>query len=819
MPLALREAMRILEACRAWGSDLARATRSLRRSPGYALVAIAILTVGLGSAAGMFSVFDAVALRGLPFADADRLVRIYAVPASGSPRLSPHAPTVTALSEHGQEIGALAGQRYMDLTMNTPDGPRRLVGIGVTTGWAQTLGVRPVLGRLFSAEEERRGRASGVALLSYGAWQSRFGGDAGVLGRVLPVGDGPMTIVGVLGRGLAFPYDTEVWFPLDPVRDARGPWGFNLIARRGGGLDLDQLNARLRAWTPAVAAAAGAEMDGLTLHAVPLRQVLQEGEESRVTALFSGVALLLGIVCANVAGLMLTRAGVRQRDAAVRAALGANLTQRLRPALAEAVVIAGVASVLGFLVAISTRAWLAPLLPGALASVIGEVPFDARVVLFLVALGAAVVIACGVLPAIATRVREPARVLGAAARGGTASRGRRRAARALVAGEVALALALSFAAAASFDELLRRSRTPLGYEPDGVVTMTAELGGDTYGDGGSRSRFVADSLARIEALPGVVAAGVTTTFPSPRGNTVAELEVEGAAPATPGERLLLNHRLVSPGFLDVLGVPLVEGRGLAAEDRDDSLPVVVVSRSLARRYFPDGSAIGRRVRNVRDPGPPRWLTIVGVVGDVHEYWDAVDTWYLPYDQNAGARNASEVTIAVRTTTPFDGVVEGVRRAVASVDRGIALFDVATPAELRREDLVLELTATRLSGLFGFVGLAVSALGIYALLALELQRRRREIGIRMALGGSPARLAWTLFAEGARLLAAGLAAGFALLLSVPLVAGELVPALSSAGAGVVGVAVGAIAVAGLAGLALPSLRTGRLDPGETLRAAD
>jgi predicted permease len=557
----------------------------------------------------------------------------------------------------------------------------------------------------------------------------------------------------------------------------------------------------------------------MTVVAIPLRETLLEGGDRLLAGLLGAVGFLVLLVAANLAGLLLVRLEERGQEFALRAALGAGGSRLLVPFVLEAAAIVAVGGGLGFAAAAAAGRWLAPLVPGAMADLLASTAVDGRVALFTLAVATLVVLCVAVPAALGASRRDPASALRGGARSGGRP-GRWRAQRLLAAGEVSLALGLAIGAGGLLRDVARRLDAGAGYaHPEAVQTFSISLSGPNYDQGSERSAAVDALVERIAALPEVAAAGATTTFPSSGGNQLSQFELEHVGDAD-GERRLANYRSVTPSFFDALGLSVLRGRLLTAADRADAPPVVVVNASLARRAFGAADPIGRRLRDRRDPGG-RWLEIVGVVPDVREFYDVDDTYYAPYVQQAGARAATEVTVALRGGSDRGAglpTLAALRAAVATADPDFAVADLATAAQLLDESVAGARAASRFAGFFAFFGLALAAVGLYGTVARAVAGRRREIGLRRALGASSLAVVGLFFRQGIATAVAGIVAGSAL----GWLGGRWLLARAGTGegaleAGAMALAATVVVVAVVAATLWPAWRALRVDPGSALRA--
>jgi len=790
--------------------DLRYGVRRILKHPVIATSIVLSLGLGIGANVAIFSVFSAALLRPLPFKDDSRLTRIYIVPDKSDERISLRPEIFLPLREEVRSFESVVGQRFMSLGFDTQEGPERVVGIGVTEGWSSTLGIEPQLGRSFSSEEEKGGLSSGVVLVSHGTWQRRLGGDKEVLGQQVSLSGSTYSVIGVMPAGMAYPYEAEFWLPMRVDADQLGLWGLNVPARLGPGVSLDAANQEL--------AALSSQLDldeRMTLQAVPIREVLLREDERPLMLLLAAVAFLLVIVSVNIANLLLAESLSRDREFAVRTTLGAGRLRQIRQLLTESLILALLGGLAGLLVAWWVRDLLMPLLPSRVAQLTGGVPMDLRVLVFSLAMVLGTTALVGVAPAVRASRRQPQELLQG---GGRATRSQASGwlGKAFIVAQVASCLVLLAGAGSIRRDLRALTRLDLGYEPEGLQTLSVALNDEEYSSSPARQSFVDQVVARLEAIPGVENAASTSVFPSERGNFLAQIEVEGRE-VLPEETHLVNHRFVTPGFLESMGIPVLRGRSLTSSDGSDALPVAVVSRSLAERYWPGEDPLGKRLRNTRLGEDARWLTVIGVVGNVHEFYETVETWYLPLAQNGDGSGASRVTFVARASNGSEGIASQMRQAVQSVDPAMPVFQQESASEIYAESLEGQVFATRLTAAFALIGLLVAAIGVYASMAFDVGERRREIAIRMALGGSPRRILRGVLKRGA--IVVGLGVGLGLLGAVTLrgLLQELLVGASSAGIGTFLWAAVVLSAVGLLASYVPARQVLRVDPQAELRA--
>jgi len=791
--------------------------RRLRRAPLFALGSVLTLALGLGAAAAVVSMADTFYLRALPLDEPERLVRLYVTPQGRSDHLSPNAEIFQALARETKSVfGGVAGQRLTTRTLVGSGGAEQVETIGVTAGWAGLLGVRPQVGRVFTAEEEGQGESSEAVLLSDGAWRDRFAADPAIVGHRVLLDGVPKTIVGVLPRGFVYPYEADFWHPTRADRPSSSPWAFNAPARLRDGTTLAETNAALAALGERLDSVLPRRHRGLRPLAVPLRDALLDGKDRTLSTAALVVVLLLALVVANLAAFFHARWLATRREIAVRAALGGGRARVAASLAGESLWIGTAGLLLGLLLARLVRPIVERQVPSRLADVGATLGGGPRVVLLVAAVAVAVVAAAALLPAWRLTRRDAFRWLRADA-GAGGGRDVRRTTRTLVSLQIGLALALATATFALIADLRARARLDLGYDPAAKAFFSASLSARSYDDPQARLRFIDALVERLAGQPGIESAAAVHLPPSGRGSWLSRVERVDRE-SRPEDQVSAQNRFVSPGYLDALGLHLESGRWISAADREGAPPVVVLSESLARRLFPAGDAIGRRARNARedDAGGEE---VIGIVADVHEFTDGDEAWYRPFAQHVDSTASTLPTFVVRTRPGAPPpTFRQLRELVAGLDPQVAIFDLVSPRELLAETVVGQRDAAAAAAFLAGFGVALAALGLFVRLAEAVLRRRRELAVRLALGASHRVLARQLVAEGLRLALVGFVPGaLAALALVRLVARQLdAPALASDPSPLAAAAVVTV-LAVAAACWLGARRAFRLAPAEALRS--
>lgn len=754
--------------------DLRYALRSFRRSPGFTAVAVFTLALGLGAATAIFSVVNGVLLRPLPYPDPDAVVRI-----SNSWEGTPRAQLSPAeyfdyrdRSDAFAAFGVYATGQEMNLTGS--GSPERLQASYLTAGVFPALGVEPALGRAFTPEEDRPG-GDRVVVLSHGLWRRRFGGSPDVVGQRITLDGVSYAVIGVMPADFRLPEDfgagaaTELFVPLRYDRTTvpnRSRHFLLAVGRLKGGMTVERARQSLRAIAAQFVRdypdAYPAEMR-FTATVVPLREEVLGAVRPALLVLLGAVGSLLLIACANVAGLLLSRADVRRREFAIRTALGAGRGRLVRQLLVESVILAVLGGAFGLLLAAWGTHALVAAEPGDIPRM-ENVGLDVRVLGFALAISVATGLAFGLAPALrAGRSDLHGALKEGGGRGPTAGAARQRSQRLLVVGETALTLMLLFGAGVLARSFVNLRRVDPGFHSEHVLTGRVALPRSRYQDPPEVTRFYRQLVDRLAHLPGVSAAGAVSSLPL--ASTLGDLgvHIEGRQVAEGDVSPRGYWQVVTPGYFRALGMQMLRGRAIEATDDERAPGVVVINEAMAHLYWPNENPIGRRFELGGGAGPG-WVTVVGIVGDVrHGSLDVAPQpqMYLPHAQfrvwGSGAA-ISGMTIVLRTTGDPVQLAAAVRREVQALDPDLPVSDVRTMEQVVSSSLARPRFMTLLLSLFAGVALTLAAVGLYAVMAYSVSRRRHEIGIRMALGARGGQVAGMVIRQGLTLALAGIAIG-------------------------------------------------------------
>jgi predicted permease len=739
------------------------ALRSLLKAREFSLVAIAVIAIGIGANTAVFSIVDAALLRPLPFADPSRLYVIAGVNAKrGIDGASFSYPSFVELQSRDSHLAGLAAVANERFNATGGDRPEQLTGARVSASFFDVLGVSAAAGRTFMTAEDVPG-APAVAVVGRRYWTRRFGHSVGVVGATLTLNGAPLTVVGALGIDLPPPFDdVDVWATrVDEVSGFSKPLitgglGYlTAVARLRADVRVEQAQAEVDAIAQAYARAHPTNTDAdpdASLRLVPIRDRTIGSVRSPLLLLMGAVGLVLLVACANVANLLLVRATARAHEAAVRAALGASRWDLTRWLCTESLLLALVGGIGGVLLAF----WSVDLAASALSGLprASEIAVDGRALLFSLLVSTAAGLAFGLVPTSVLTRQAPMAALRHGGRGATASH--RGAARVLVVAEVALSLLLLIGAGLLLQSFVRLTHVPVGFRPEGLLTLRVSLPTPTYSDPAAMRSFMARLIARLESTPGIARAAATMALP-PAITTMAPYVAGDQPMVAIGQRPVAQWSAITPGYFSTLGIPLLAGRAFTDADTERSPLVVVISEGLARRVWPNAPPTGRKLLVGRFPG---FAEVVGVVGDVKNNGlarDPVLAAYTPYPQ----RPWPAMQVAVRTSggDPL-ALANAVRAAVLEIDRDLPITRVETMDAALSDSIATERLMTSLLAAFAAVALVMAAAGLYGVIAYTVAQRTQEIGVRVALGAAPRSVMRLVAADGLRLTAIGMTIGTA-----------------------------------------------------------
>ena len=791
--------------------DLRYGVRALRRDAAFAALAALTLALGIGANTTIFSAVDALLLRALPFPNPDRLVWITLTANRGSDEYSATHVEFSAWAQEAAGIEGLAALRYREFNLGGRDGAVQVRAFEATASLPAVLGVSPLRGRFFLPDEEAPGQ-DGVVVLSEQLWRSRFGADPAVIGRTIELDGSPRMVVGVLPQAARFPPNAELWVPLALQPEERRYHNLDVIGRLAPGVSLDRARASLTAVGERAADAAGLDRSGWGVRVQTLQDYQTSYQRTLLLILLGTVAFVLLIACANVANMLLARAAGRGRELAVRAALGAGRRRIARQLLTESALLALGGGVVGTALAVGATSLLRRSIPVELASFVAgwdRMTVDGRTLVFTLVLTAVTALLFGGAPALRASRADVASALREGA-GGTHGRRGTRLRRALVAGQIALALTLLVGAGLMVRSLIRLVEADPGFRADNVLTLEIVLPRHEYASGEGIPEFQQRLIERVATLPGVRAAGMVNVLPMSRSSPSVPFAIEGRAPTHSGEVLRAGWRSVTPGYLEALGIPLVRGRRPDRGDVRDAPGVILVNEAFVRRHWPDGDPLGQRL--IIDEQPHE---IIGVVGDVRHAGPANPPQPEIYVLQAQWPSRSAY-LAILVEGDPAALTAAVRREIVALEPDAAIARERTMRRVIDEYISPERLMSSLLGVFGVVALLLAATGLYGVIAYVVSRRTREIGIRMAIGARTVDVVALVLREGIVMVLAGAAVGLALALAAARAIESILFGVASTDPLVFAGVVGLLVTAALAASLVPAVRAARLDPVRALR---
>ncbi len=805
--------------------DVRYALRQLRKNPGFTVVAILTLALGIGASVAVFSVTDAVLLNpsGIPRPANVVALRVkYKFGDLANIRFSPtdFGDAVTA-TDIFTSAAVMDGQDFNYSSGGST--PQRISGASVSWQWFDVFWARPELGRVFSPEEDQP-NANHVVVLSYRAWQRRFGGDLGVIGRKLQLNDEPYEVVGVMGRDFAWPNQAELWVPmgLPPGQyfDAKLRHNEYLfgVARLRPGITIEHANAYLRMRSEQDIVAEGPQglgkASGWGMFCMPLIDLVSGDLRQPLFVLLAAVGTILLIICANIAGLQLARASGRQRETSIQIALGAGTTRLAQQALAEGFCISVAGAVLGLALARTLIPLLIMLAPADLMLNI-SVHMGKAVLLFSVAITVLCAVLCGVAPAWRLTRANWFQALQEGGRSEASSRGRQRVRSGLVVTEIALSLVLLLASGLLVRSLEKLDQVQTGFDPSGLMSAQVSLPASVYKNDQKQIAFYTALEERLKQIPGVTDAAMTSVLPFTNTPWSASFRIEGQtlAPNDPGPHG--NNRYISPDYFAVMRIPLLRGRVLTPQDRLGSERVCVVDEELARRYWPGADPIGQHIQIALTPDSP-WMTVVGVVAHTRASSLESDTtegfFYMPLAQSP----KSTVGIVARTTGDPERLSDAMAGAVGSLDPSEPLYDFKPMQERVEESLSGRKFLVILLSIFASLALVLAALGVYGIISYTVRLRSRELGVRIALGASRSTVLRLILVQGAKLACTGFFLGLFVTIVLGRVIGSLLYQISFLNPAALVGSSGVLAITILLACYLPARRAAKVDPMVALR---
>jgi predicted permease len=800
--------------------DVRFGLRMLRKSPGFTVVAALTLALGIGANTYIFSIVDALVLRPLEFADPGRTVALWErLPALGIDRNEVSPANFFDWKARNHVFDHIAVQSWWDANLGGVEHPEHLHGFMVTPDYFGALQAQPMLGRTFLEEESAPGKDQ-VAILSYALWRDHFAADSTIAGKTVLLNGIDYTVVGVMGPAFNYPSGSQLWavLPFTPESAAnRGSHYLHGVAHLAPGVTRERAQAEMSAIAAQLAQQYPQMNTGRDVHVMPLMESEVGPTRTPLIVMLAAVGLVLLIACANVSNLLLARASKRQRETAIRSALGATRFRLIRQWLVESLLLGLLGGGLGILFAYFCLTAHVIRIPAEFARIIpgwDKIAINTSVLLFTTAVSLGTGLLFGFLPALAAsrlKINDTLKE-GAPAAGGGRRRGLLR--NALIVSEVALSLALLATAGLMMKTFVLLERVSPGFNPDHMLTMFAALPDAKYTSDPQAVRFYEQLIERVQNLPGVQNASVANLLPLSGMNETWSIRIEGQPEPKPGQDPDANYRTVGNSYFRTMQIPVLRGREFSSEDSAKGQPVVAVNEAFAARYWPREDALGKRMKLTGPPGKEPWRTVVAVVGNIRNRLElpAHPEMYFPLRQQVEYTAA----LIVRTAVDPRSMEASVRAQVTALDRDLPVFNVSTMDDLRAVSVLPQRIGGTLMTAFAGFALVLAAIGLFGVIAYAVGERTREIGIRIALGAKPREIFRLVVGQGMVLALVGLLVGLPLALGMGrAVAGLLYGVAPNDFATFAGVA-GMLAAVALAACYIPARRAMRVDPVIALR---
>jgi putative ABC transport system permease protein len=798
--------------------DIQHAIRNLLRHPGFLTIAVITLALGIGGTTAIFSTVNALLVRPLDFPNLDRVVAVWEnMPSKGVDRNEASMANYLDWRAQNQTFEQLGLIRWWSANLTGIEPPERIQGFLVSANLLNVTGVNPIMGRGFASDEDQPGKTP-VAILSYGLWQRRFGSDPNVINKTITLNGVARTVIGVMPPGFTYPKGAELWAPITitpELAKSRRNHSYWIIGRLKSGITLDQARADLTTIAARLEKEYPESNTGWGIGVFPIVEDTVRFYSTALWVLMSAVGLVLLIACANVANLMLARAAGRQKEMAVRTALGASRWRIIRQLLTESLILALIGGALGVLIAYWGVDLLRSLDPGEASKF---APGWDRVGINLPVLGFTLTVSLlsgllfGLAPAWQASRTDLNNSLKEGGRQSTYVSHRLR--RILVVSEVALSLMLLVCAGLLMRSFLALVKTDAGFDANNVLTMSLILPAAKYKEDPQISSFYKELVSRVESMPGVASAAVINYLPLGGSNSSSSFLIEGTPEPPPGQEFVGRYRVCSPKCFETLGIRLERGRAFTDEDRAGATPVIIINQTLANRYWPNDDAVGKRMRFTGPLDQNPWRQVVGIVQDVKHDLNLPITpdYYLPHAQDPW----NGMVLVAKTKVEPSSLAGPIRGQIWAIDKDQPVFDIHTMEQVRSISMAVYSFSFAILAIFAVIALMLAAIGIYGVMAYAVSQRTHEIGIRMALGARARDVLGLVIKTGMAMAVIGVVAGLAIAWAATRFMKSLLVQVSPTDALTLSlVSLGLLVVALLACL-LPARRATKVDPLVALR---
>jgi predicted permease len=796
--------------------DLRFGFRSLVKNPGFAVVAIITLSLGIGANTAIFSVVNGVLLRPLPYSEPDRLMMAY-ISRGQSP--TGKAPLCQAdfldWKSQNQAFESIAAYSTNRFNFSGEESPEQVPGALVTADFFNTLGVQPAVGRAFLPDEDKAGGGQ-TLVISDGFWRRHFGANPGILDHQITLNSKAYTIIGIMPAGFSFPdKDIELWVAerLAPTR--RGPYYMRGLARLRPDVTIEQAKAEMSVIAARVQEQTNSQDKDVTWTATSLTDATVGDIRTTLWLLAGAVLFVLLIASANVANLLLARATGREKEMSIRLALGASRARLLRQLLTESLLLAMCGGTIGLLLAVWGIDLLLAISPADIPR-LQEVNIDGRVLGFTLLVATLSGLIFGLAPALQSSRLNLNTSLKEGGRNNTESAGKRRMRNTLIVAEIALSLMLLVGAGLMMKSFIKLQSVSPGFKPEQILTMNLSLPRAKYDNSEKVISFYQQLINQVKTVPGVEAAGVTISLPPNKLTISDNFTIEGKPVAQGSSEPIVPIIFSSPDYFNVLGVPLIDGRFFNDADKANSPSVVIINQTFAERYFPNENPVGKRLKAGRgEKNTNPWMEIVGVVGDIK--YTGLDAkpepaYYLPIAQ-VGWR---DTYLAVRTSSNPITLAPALRQEIRALDKDLPVTNITTMEQLLAESVAQPRFRTLLLGIFAVVALILASVGIYGVISYTVTRRTNEIGIRMALGAQTSEILKLVIRQGMTLAVVGVGIGIAASLALTQVLEKLLYEVSVTDSATFAGVAGLLSLVALLACYIPARRATKVDPMIALR---